>query len=339
MKILLHMGQGKTGTTALQQSLHAASSRLRGKGVLYPAFGHRSIAHHLLLPLCENPDRLTRWSLECLSGPEAAVEAAWQAWNHTCDQVREDPPGIMVLSSELLIFGTGERAKARLAETLSELSADIIPVLYIRHPVDDFRARLQEALKFDDGPFPPVGLNLRKAISDTEAAFSARPQLVAFDRATLHGGDIASDFATRFLGGWLSSTDLPRRVANVGLSAEALVLLCRLRTGSGHMIAPGISRAQLLRPVAELDRLDPPDRPLTLYPEVAEAALRTATGHRWLVETGRLQIPGLDVTGIDGRPVPDWMKTAPPDTLFPHDPARLERLHHALRVAHPELLA
>ena len=52
MKILLHMGQGKTGTTALQQSLHTAADTLRERGVCYPRFGAGAIAHHLLMPLC-----------------------------------------------------------------------------------------------------------------------------------------------------------------------------------------------------------------------------------------------------------------------------------------------
>lgn len=338
MKILLHMGQGKTGTSALQQALHAAHDGLRAKGLLYPRFGGKSVAHHLLLPLCEDPARLPPLSLANLGGSEEAALLAWDAWNATCEAVENNPPGILILSSELLIHQTSSKAKARLVAILSELTPDITPVLYIRDPVDHYRARLQEWLKSESRPLPPSRLNLREAIEGTEAAFPNPPQLVAFDRAILHGGDIVTDFATRFLSPWVAPGDLPPRQANVGLSAEALCLLAQLRNAGDRTVEAARRVARLIRPLAALDRSDPPAQPLTLLPEVAEAALRAATCHRWLVETGRLHLPGLDIARIDGAPVPDGLKTAPPETLFPHDPARLDRLHRALRQSHAELL-
>jgi hypothetical protein len=338
VKILLHMGQGKTGTTALQEALHSAAPVLRGKGVFYPHFGGDSIAHHLLLPLCEHPDRLPPWSLRKMGGVEAVVERAWDAWNATCDAVLADPPDTLLLSSELLIHQTSARAKQRLAATLAELSTDVTPILYVRDPVAQYRARLQEWLKVESAPLPPTRLHLREAIQNTEAAFAALPQLVAFDRAALHGGDITTDFATRFLGRGIAADDLPPRQANVGLSAEALVLLARLRAEGGHSPRVILRGARLVRHLAALDLADPPEQPLTLLPAVADAALRAATCHRWLAETGRLTLPGLDTDQIDGAPVPDWLMRAAPETLFPHDPDRLDRLYRALRQSHPKLL-
>jgi hypothetical protein len=80
----------------------------------------------------------------------------------------------------------------------------------------------------------------------------------------------------------------------------------------------------------QLDAADPPDLPFTLLPEVAEAALRSASSYRWLAETGQLVIPGLDIDRIDGTQPPDWMMSAPPTALFRHDPARLDRLTRAV---------
>jgi hypothetical protein len=339
VKILLHMGQGKTGTTALQQALRHAAPDLRAKGILYPDFGGKSVAHHLLVPLCESPARLPPWSLHDLGGPEAAAEKAWGAWNAACDAVLADPPDLLILSSELLIHQTGAKAKLRLARTLAELSTDITPILYVRDPVAHYRARLQEWLKVESAPLPPTRLHLREAIIDTEAAFATPPRLVAFDRATLRGGDIISDFAARFLADRLAPDDLPLQKANVGLSAEALVLLARLRAEGGQTDKAARRAARLIGPLTALDLDDPPDQPLTLLPEVAEAALRAATCHRWLSETGRLTLPDLDTGRIDGAPVPAWLMRAAPETLFPHDPARLERLHRALARSHPKLLA
>ena len=333
MKILLHMGQGKTGTTALQRSLHIASTKLRHQGVFYPRFGHKSSAHHLLLPLCGNPMRLPAWSLEDLGGPDGARQCAQAAWDETCLSVRQNRPDLLVLSSEFMTYRTDEHEKTFLFNLLSELSDDITPVLYIRNPVDHYRSRLQQWLKQLNRPLPPTRLPLREAIVDDEAVFSNPLQLIAFDRTTLHGGDIVQDFSTRFLAPWVGATDLPSIQVNVGLSAEALMLMVRLRAEGGNTDEVARRVARLIPFLEGFDRDHPPAQRLTLRPEVAEAALRVSTCHRWLAETGRLQIPGLDVDKIDGAAVPDWMMTAPPETLFPHDPDRLDHLRLAFEQA------
>jgi hypothetical protein len=201
-----------------------------------------------------------------------------------------------------------------------------VPCLYLRHPVDHYRARLQELLKHGDRPFPPEDSGLRQALLDTEAAFGRKAELMLFDRKVLAGGDIVQDFVTRFLGQLVDPPDVPSQDANVGFSAEALVLMSQLRARSGRT-REGIRRVEMLRGLLnQLDRQDPPKEPFTLLPEVAEAALRSASSYRWLAETGRLAIPGLDIGRIDGAPPPAWMMTAPPTALFRHDPERLGRL-------------
>lgn len=330
MKILLHMGQAKTGTTALQQSLHTTADSLRARGVYYPRFGGNAIAHHLLLPLCGAATKLPVWTLNDQGGPEAAIRAARAAWATTCDEIRSNPPDVLILSSEMLLGGTDHAEKARLAKILLSLSNDILPIVYIRHPVELYRSGLQEMLKAVSRPHPPVGLNLREQIEDIEAIFPHPPALVAYDRSTLIQGDIVPDFADRFLAPLIGAVDLPRRQANLGLSAEALVLMTRLRNQAGGSISAARRVARLKEHFYAFDRDDPPATPLTLLPEVAEAALRSATCHRWLAETGRLQIPGLDTGSIDGAPVPDWMMTAAPETMFRHDPGRLSRLRRVI---------
>jgi hypothetical protein len=333
MKILLHMGQGKTGTSALQRSLHTASDRLRSKGVLYPRFSQKAVAHHMLLPLCGCALSLPRWSLEDMGGPEISRQTAEAAWNETCNDVRQNRPDLLVLSSEFLNYRTQGNLKPTLAGLLSELSGDVTPILYVRNPVDDYRARLQQWLKQKSNPLPPTRMPLREAIALDEAVFPSPVQLIAFDRSLLHGGDIIQDFSTRFLAPWVGATELPAIQANVGLSAEALVLMARLRAEGGNTDETARRVNRLIPFLEKFDRAHPPAGPLTLFPEVAEAALRASTCHRWLAETGRLHIAGLDVEKIDGAAVPDWLMTAPPETMFPHDPDRLDHLRQSLEQA------
>lgn len=330
LKIILHMGQAKTGTTSLQRSLRAAAGSLREQGVFYPQLGNGYVAHHLLLGICGAADRLPKWDLDNMGGLEGTIKTAQRAWDTVRKEIDEQRPEIMVLSSEYLLGKPKADAKERLRDQLSELSDDITPVIYVRHPVEHFRSLFQQFVKHVDGPFPPVRLDLRSAILETEAAFGRTVELATFDRSVLHQGDIAKDFATRFLAGRVDPSILPSMNDNVSLSAEALALIVRLRAKAGGTYEAARSVSRLVARIQELDRNDPPAKPMDLLPEVAEAALRAATGHRWLAETRQLHIPRLEIEKIDGAPPPDWMMTAPPTALFNHDPERLERLQRAL---------
>lgn len=156
VKIILHMGQGKTGTTALQGSLSRASGMLRDRKVLYPTSGYVFGGHHLLVFLAGCPAPFPRWRLAGVEGPKDPGSVARRAWEETCAAVRRDPPDVLVLSSEELLHKVDARGKSRLAATLAELSPDITPVVYVRHPVDHYRARVQEWVKRNDTPHPPT---------------------------------------------------------------------------------------------------------------------------------------------------------------------------------------
>lgn len=319
----------------MQECLSASAGSLRAAKVLYPDF-RNGVAHHLLLALCGNPEGLPRWTLDHMGGVEGTVRKAKAVWDRTCTEIERSRPELLVLSSEYLIHENVNATRARLAALLSEFSTDITPVVYIRHPVDHYRSRVQQWLKHRDRPCQPVTGGIRTALLDTEAAFSRRPEVVAFDRKSLHGGDIIEDFATRFLAPWVKPSDLPRTQSNVGLSAEALVLMAQMRAELGGSYEASRIVVKMIRHLETLDAIDPPERSLTLLPEVAEAALRSATSIRWLVETGQLQLSNLDISQIDGTPPPEWMQKAPPETLFLHDGARLERLRSAMDLIRAE---
>ena len=48
MKITVHIGSTKTGSSALQMHLYSARSALEDVGVCYPDMGVKSNAHHVL---------------------------------------------------------------------------------------------------------------------------------------------------------------------------------------------------------------------------------------------------------------------------------------------------
>jgi hypothetical protein len=150
VRIVLHLGQGKTGTKALQHALAAARGHLAEHGVLYPEMGEGAVAHHLLLPLCGGsvPAHVSaRWGFG-----DDAVRAAARAYSALGREVARSRPGLLVLSSETLLFGAGAAEKARLAALLRPMSDEIRPVVYVREPAGLYLARLLEKMRVAAAP-------------------------------------------------------------------------------------------------------------------------------------------------------------------------------------------
>tara|TARA_R110001592_G_scaffold215025_2_gene468292 strand:+ start:64713 stop:66581 length:1869 start_codon:yes stop_codon:yes gene_type:complete len=61
--LVLHIGMGKTGTTALQEFFWANRRELRRVGILYPEYAMQSHAHHLISPYIP-PDLENEWKFQ-----------------------------------------------------------------------------------------------------------------------------------------------------------------------------------------------------------------------------------------------------------------------------------
>lgn len=95
-RVYIHIGTGKTGTTALQSFCHANRDLLLDKGVLYPKVGISWNAHHALA-----------WSLQedCpVPEDERPVEISKitneQLWGDLCREIEDSPANTALISSE-----------------------------------------------------------------------------------------------------------------------------------------------------------------------------------------------------------------------------------------------
>jgi len=324
MRIILHMGQGKTGTTALQHMLAAARGALAERGVLYPEMAPGAVAHHLLIALCEGPDRLPPHVALPFGGAEATRRAALEGLARIGAEAARTKPDLIVLSSETLVFGTTAEGKVRLARLLASLTGDIRPVLYLREPAGLYLARLQERAKVAATPLPPGPQPIRAALEDTEAAFGRPPELGAYDPAALAGGDIVTDFAARFLPGRIDPALLPPRRLNQGLSAEATLLMARFRA----LVAPGRDwqadprGTRLISLISRIEAAQGGGQRARLVPGLAAAIRRASVDYLWLRDRFGLSFPEIDYRAIDGAALPESLGHAPIKALIKIDDAR-----------------
>ena len=196
MKIILHIGPPKTGTTAIQGALMQNRRALLEAGALYfvdpvetawalPMIYHREDE---MLPAL----RAHFWSIK-----EAQ---AWstRAWTALENQINRLKPHTLILSSEH--FASMQLRVPAMLEHLRTFSNDIDVVAYVRDPASLYCSYVDQQLRGGtrlnnlpspwDYKYPPVGRVKRYL----DAVGPDRMHVQAFDRKHLHGGDIVADF-------------------------------------------------------------------------------------------------------------------------------------------------
>lgn len=201
VRIILHTGVWKTGSTAIQTFLSANAGLLAERGVLIPAYARRMAEYNHLF------ERLVA---EDATGVQAVM-----------DDVRADiaaqNPDVVVISSEHFWHAPKHIIEC-VAHHLSQITTDIKVIAYIR-PQDDMWASLyaQQAKFFRVLPGHPIwGASdyIGSAISDhalyyhrcfqvyRDAFGEDAVDLRLYDRANFADGDVVQDFL-----GWIGIQD------------------------------------------------------------------------------------------------------------------------------------
>lgn len=229
MRVVLHIGSNKTGTTSLQRAFHRGRRTLGREGVLYPGSPDGGPTHALLLAGLYHPGHVPRLERHRPKSPRDRERLL----DDIRSKVREARPRVLVLSSEGFFRPLADGALRRLREELLGLGADRVEVaVYLRRPSDKYLSSLQQAIKASS-TFPAPGpSSYRQVLEPYVEAFGqdavrARP----FSPAALAGGDIIEDFCQSYLGDAFPrlAALLPRFRTNETLSAESMDLLLRFR--------------------------------------------------------------------------------------------------------------
>lgn len=235
MRIVIHAGMHKTGSSSIQDYLHG----YEGSEIVYARW---TDANHcgLFILLFEDFDKLPNYHGFKARGPEfiAALGAMKAHWSRRFQEDLENSRDrTLVISAEDISYPAYGNAVKRMHEVLRGWTEDIVVVGYARGPLSFAVSAFQQLLK--DG-----GLNrfqveqlwphYSQRFSTLEETFGREHTILRhYDRSGLHGGDVVLDFAS-ILG--VDAKAAQPVNSNTSLSAEATALLyLQRRLGDGYL--------------------------------------------------------------------------------------------------------
>ena len=320
MKLVLHIGHAKTGTTALQNGLYDNRDFLAQYGVLYPQPPDSTTNHGALTGVVLDPNR---WSRKIVNQQQSKrnslIKAAGAILRQISDAAESDQFHTVVLSSEYFFRDLSREEVDRVRATITELFSTVHIIAYVRHPLDHFASsclqKVEHAAKLPQIRRP----GFRRVISTYRQLGVVNVR--AYERSSLEGGDIVRDFVGHHL------PDVPKdrlakslRDANESITAEVASVLQTYRMsifpGSDDVYAASdVPMRTLLMDTAEKHGLLRP------------VQLQATAAHR-IMELSRRQL--------------DWLRTNYGVTFAPRNLPRLSsarkgtptfrRIHHVLRV-------
>jgi hypothetical protein len=231
VKLILHIGMPKTGTSTLQQALSAHGRALHDAGILYPDTPGTKTDHNALSCLLLPSERIQREFRSPGRSLESVRALGDEFWNDVGRQVSRARATTAVLSSEYLFHYRDEDVQA-LHALLRPLFDHIEVVAYVRHPADYYLSMAQQKVKASYAIRAPREFRAQYAVCIKRyvAEFDGRVSVRAFEREALVGGSIVQDFASHFLPaipGPPSELDIAE--VNTSMSAEAMCIIQSLR--------------------------------------------------------------------------------------------------------------
>lgn len=307
MKLLLHIGMAKTGTTALQAALANHRALLLRNGVLYPKVAFHPSQHCFLDGFMRPPKLFTRRTLYAFGGkdPDYITNVLETNWIQIKRQINKHNPHTVILSGETMFRGFETGNSGAFKSRLLELTDEIQVVAHIRQPSKRYLSDVQERLKRSSSFPPPAAASFRKTLEICEELFGRKPIVLAYERDLLLAGDITSDFLGRLLpelGPVIPQISSP--VVNESLSAESMALLQDYRAAfypdaDNLYIDDGVHLRPLLRRVETSHGLS--RRPVLLA-EIGRFIDHASVDLLWLEKNYGIRFGGIDYSAIKESP-------------------------------------
>jgi hypothetical protein len=333
LRILLHVGMPKAGSTALQTALAAERDRLARRGILYPRGLFIPRTHNFLLAgVSERKRDLPRLLHHAYRDRFDEIEPAFAKWLASLKAtVASRRPETLVLSSEWLFRLSADSKFDRLSRIVRSLGDTVEVVAYVRRPSDQYLSSAQQILKGSHVIKPVAPIRYRAPLEGF-ARIADRMHVVKYDRSAFPEGDIVRHFLQTFLP---EARDIGEAgvvsAVNTTISAEGMSILARYRR-INHRRERNRFTADTDRVIEAIRAADAAVegdlRPRLLDP-VRSAIDLGSLDLLWLSDTYGVVFDGIDYDRIVAPSLPiREMKYRPKriDEICVIDPKRLDKL-------------
>ncbi len=324
MKVLLHIGSPKAGSTTIQNALKLNRDTLDASNVLaWQPDGSKGPPARVLANRFA-PDKRPLLPRERLHFRTRAETVEWslENWRALSALVKERKPALTVLSSESL-FAVGN--VNRVLDALNETFSDITIFAYIRDPAEQYKSSLDQIIRdgarFTDLPLPTkFRFPSHEVIRDYHDILGKDRVIVRnFDRRNLAGGDLIADFfghVARIADTELGALESPQR-ANESLCASATVWLLSMNE-TFNRFSTGDDRELVKRRLALIKRLTR-SKALAGLPKLS---LGDAPVASWARHNERTAIDYFNTVFFHDQVA---LEPAPADTSLP-EPGKMRRV-------------
>lgn len=288
MKLLLHIGSSKTGTTSIQNFFVSNADKLLEKGILYPVKNSVAANHILLAAGFVRHNSIPIPHSRIYQENFDKYKSDFIRFKKALDKdIKNFKPKLLVLSAEQLFRDFSRVSAIQFSDFLRPYFNEIEVVAYVRDPVSDYTSRAAQQIRTGKLMRTPAVRDVRSVLEYYESQFPGCVRVNAFDREKLFDGDVVADFLTKYAPEAMDIYKASQPVVyNESLPAELLLELqeARLR------IQP-TGFCPKMKVLAELSRISKHFRDthnvktidkLRLKPEIENYLTQSATGYLWL---------------------------------------------------------
>ena len=159
MRLILHIGTPKTGTSHLQASLESNQKTLLENGILYPKAGRnfdtRKVPHHVGLRFACKPMEIKtsplmrRFGLRSDDARRAFTRKLWQDLSLEIKNATDAGASTVIMSDEALFSFSDERMIDTLVQNIRPMFSEITIVAFIRRPSNVMQGAYSQRIKME----------------------------------------------------------------------------------------------------------------------------------------------------------------------------------------------
>lgn len=309
MRLILHIGSTKTGTTTIQQFFCRNHDALLAKGIFYPVKSSHTANHVLLTAgFVQQNKQLPHNSFYMSS--EARFQKSFKAfWSQLLDGMEKYKPHTVVLSSETLFEDFSEVSYRSISSFLAESFDDIVVVAYVRSPASDYQSRIAQQVKTAKKLMPPHVRRIRSILEYYEKEFPKAVYVYPFESAQLKRRDVLYDFLMNHIPEAVTLMNESCHFKNIALPGWLLLQAQKLRlelqpSGQFPTITTNALINYLVEDYISSSRYKERISSMKLNAEIKEFIENSAVDYQWLKGRYNLEFADLDYSKIEEKENP-----------------------------------